>query len=49
MNKFDTIFNKKDIPDCWEEISRSDNGLQLDIRLGHINPGDNGMKSSMLI
>jgi hypothetical protein len=44
MNKFDTIFNKKDIPDCWEEISRSDNGLQLDIRLGHINPGDKADK-----
>jgi hypothetical protein len=44
MNKFSTIFNKKDIPACWEEISRSNNGMQLNIRLGHINPGNKADK-----
>ncbi|MFA5629370.1 MAG: hypothetical protein WC958_03870 [Dehalococcoidales bacterium] len=39
MNKFDTVFNKKDIPSHWEVISRSDSGRQLTVRLGHINPG----------
>ncbi len=39
MNKFDAVFTRKDIPATWEEISRSNNGKQLLIRLGHINPG----------
>lgn len=44
MDKYAAIFNKKDIPATWEEISRSDNGKQLTIRLGHINPGTHADK-----
>lgn len=44
MIKFDTIFNKKEIPGTWEEISRSGTAQQLTIRLGHINPGNHADK-----
>jgi hypothetical protein len=44
MGNFNTVFSKKDLPTRWEEISRNDNGTQLSIRLGHIDPGNKADK-----
>lgn len=44
MGKLDAVFTRRNIPATWEEMSRTNNGKQLVIRLGHINPGSKADK-----
>ena len=44
MVDLNSVFSKKDIPAHWEEISRFNNGTQLNVRLGHVDPGNKADK-----
>jgi hypothetical protein len=44
MNELNNVFSKKDLPSRWEEISRFYNGIQLNVQIGHIDPGNKADK-----